>query len=232
MSLSTSTLQLSIALDRSHAVGSLVPGSVDVVQHRRGTPYEGTGGTVVLDDTDRIWTETWVALGPKEQANRDRVSMKLRLNHPPRYFFAKPAKAKTTTKAGFRGVKGAAAKAAGGLAELPDALHLQAVRALGPDPKNDGTLVRVRSMFATGEDSTRSQPQAVDVLGLFSGLPDPPAKAEEVTLSGILPRSQLKRARYPTATTKAPQKQRDDDGDDDEDGETIGAFELRTWLLS
>ena len=31
--------QISIALDRSHAVGSLMPGSIDIVQHRRGGAY-------------------------------------------------------------------------------------------------------------------------------------------------------------------------------------------------
>ena len=236
VALSTSELQLSVALDRSHAVGSLVAGSIDVVQHRRGTPYTGTGGTVVLDDIDRIFTQTWVALGPKEQANRDRVSMKLRLNHPPRYFFARGGNktktiASSTSKGRIRGTN-RGERAMGGVGELPDALHLQAVRALGPDPKSDGMLVRLRSMFATGEDSDKSQPQTVDVLGLFSGLPEPPKKAEEVTLSGIMPVSELNRTRYPAVGAGQDQVS-DERGDEDElDGETVHAFEMRTWLLS
>ena len=55
-----STVQMSLALDRSHAVGSLYNGTLEVVQHRRGGPFLAGKGTVVLDDTDRIFTQTWL----------------------------------------------------------------------------------------------------------------------------------------------------------------------------
>ena len=42
-----SSTQLSVALERSHAVASLSDGTLDVVQHRRGGPFNGNGGTVV-----------------------------------------------------------------------------------------------------------------------------------------------------------------------------------------
>ena len=42
-----SSTQLSVALERSHAVASLTGGTLDVVQHRRGGPFNGNGGTVV-----------------------------------------------------------------------------------------------------------------------------------------------------------------------------------------
>jgi hypothetical protein len=53
-------LQLSVALDRSKGVSSLQPGTLDVMQHRRGLPYTTQGSTVVLDDTDRIFTQMCV----------------------------------------------------------------------------------------------------------------------------------------------------------------------------
>ena len=42
-----SSTTLSVALERSHAVASLTDGTLDVVQHRRGGPFNGNGGTVV-----------------------------------------------------------------------------------------------------------------------------------------------------------------------------------------
>jgi hypothetical protein len=132
------TVQLSLALDRSHAVGSLIDGTIDVMQHRRGGPFIG-GQPIVLDvskqavpkfgtkccqlnmiandvmtlaehthchhthtrtldrslalspfshmlfylqDVDRIFTETWLSVGPTEESNRMRIAMRQRLNHP------------------------------------------------------------------------------------------------------------------------------------------------------
>ena len=235
VALATQKLQLSIALDRSHAVGSLAPASIDVVLHRRGTPYEGTGGTVVLDDTDRIWTETWIALGEKTQSNRDRVSMKLRLNHPLQIFYGRPKVASKVT------VRGSLAKkvqqkygSSFSMGQLPQALHLQAVRALGPEPKRDGFLARLRSMFSRTEDAELSKPQVVDVFRLFDGLSDVPKQAQEVTLSGIMPRSQLHRFRFPTGEVDSHEV---GSGASSESvttnvEETIASFELRTWILS
>lgn len=76
------TTQLSLALDRSHAVGSLASGAIEIMQHRRGGPYLGSGETVVLDDVDRIFTETWLSIGDREKSNRMRIAMRQRLNHP------------------------------------------------------------------------------------------------------------------------------------------------------
>ena len=51
-------LQLSVALDRSKGVMSLSQGSLDVMQHRRGLPFIAPKSTtVVLDDSDRIFTQ-------------------------------------------------------------------------------------------------------------------------------------------------------------------------------
>jgi len=53
------------------------------MQHQRGGPFVAGHGTVVLDDSDRIFTETWVSLGNVSASNALRHSNKLRLNHPP-----------------------------------------------------------------------------------------------------------------------------------------------------
>ena len=54
---------LAVALDRSKAVGSVRPGVLEVLHHRRVAPFFGAGSTVVLDDTDRVGTTMWVAVG-------------------------------------------------------------------------------------------------------------------------------------------------------------------------
>lgn len=54
-------MQLSVALDRSKGVMSLSQGTLDVMQHRRGLPFIAPKSTtVVLDDSDRIFTQMYV----------------------------------------------------------------------------------------------------------------------------------------------------------------------------
>jgi len=63
----TQAVMLAVALDRGHGVASLADGQLEVMQHRRGAPYvedkaaEAMDGEmpIVLDDADRIFTETW-----------------------------------------------------------------------------------------------------------------------------------------------------------------------------
>ncbi len=235
-------LQLSVALDRSHAVGSMIGGTLDVIQHRRGLPYLGSGGTVVLDDTDRIFTHTWISVGGATQANRDRVSMKLRLNHPLQLFFGVAAANKTRNGDGTGGAAASALRhrsllarvdRAGVSAALPTNLHLQSVRSVGAPSiaQGGGVLVRIRHMFAAGEDKELSAPSEVDVLALFGGAA---AKATEVTLTGILPRSELKRHRFPVdgEDQDAAQLLHHTQKERTEITTSVSAFELRTFLVT
>ena len=191
--LANSSTQLSVALDRSHAVGSLLPGTLDVVQHRRGGPYTGSGETVVLDDVERIFTQVWIALGSKTPANRQRVSMKQRLNHP----LILAAGAVPKKLAAVPPLSAGGKVAAGGIDGLPSAVHIQSLRATGPTGAS--LLLRLQHMFTVGEDSTYSVPQPVDVAKLLSAV-RPVKSVAEVTLDGMKGVASLaNRTRYPAA---------------------------------
>ena len=233
-----SSLQLSVALDRSHAVGSLYAGTLDVTQHRRGLPFMTTqGGTVVLDDTDRVFTQTWLSLGTAAQANRDRISMKLRLNNPLQLFYSS-GESRVKVELGSRGsaeqrllrLTRETPKLAP--SSLKEGLHLQSMRSMSSKTLAEGgaVLVRVQHMFAKGEDPVMSTPQSLDIGDLFGRLE---TKAEEVTLTAFLPKSQLNRHRYPSeegegrAGSVERSKARNLDGTVD-----IQPFELRTFLVT
>lgn len=215
------TAQLSVALDRSHAVASLRAGELDVVQHRRGGPFDGSGITVVLDDVDRVLVDSWVSLAPVREAGRLRHAHKQALSHPPLLLYAAPP----PRRAAAAGA-GAAAAAAG----LPPALHLQSARALGPDAA--GALLRVRHLYSAddaGIDPERAAAVGCDLPGLLrrAGL-RVPAAMEEVTLNGIVPLRGLNRTRYPAEEgPPPPPPSRAVDGS--RAPVVVAPFELRTF---
>jgi len=215
-------LQLSVALDRSHGVASPEPGTLEVMQHRRGGAYTGTGGTVVLDDADRIFTQTWISLGSASQSNALRTPMKLRLNHPPVLAFTRGGHLLTTPKPLMS-------------ASFPEALHLQSVRATMPDAAS--VLVRMQHMFSKGEDSRHSRPVEVSLEGLFPGLRGL-KDVQETALNGLVPRQQrdAERTHFPVM---APHKQAYSGGvtptvaqNATHGGVAVGPFEFRTFVFS
>ena len=180
--MANSSTMLSVALDRSHAVGSLIEGTLDVVQHRRGGPWDGntgSNGPGVLDDVERIFTQLWVAVGNVTYANRARVSMKQRLNHP---LILAAGRVPKASVAAIAPLSGAAKVAAAGVVPLPSSLHLQSLRATAATA--DGMLLRLQHMFTVGEDTQKSVPQSVDVGKMLSAVRLVSSVAE-VTLDGM-----------------------------------------------
>lgn len=225
--MANSSTQLSVALDRSHAVGSLIPGTLDVVQHRRGGPYTGSGETVVLDDVDRIFTQVWVAVGNKTAANRGRISMKQRLNHP--LILAAGTVPKKAASVPPLTASGKAAAA--GIADLPAPVHLQSLRAT--NAAGTELLLRLQHMFTVGEDSKHSVPQAVDVAKLLSAV-RPVKSVAEVTLDGMKDVASLaNRTRYPAAAADSSAEQRTERAVVSATSGTTDVlpFELRTFKL-
>ena len=157
--------QLSLALERSHGVASLSNGAIDVVQHRRVAPYAGSGGTVVLDDSDKIFTETWLSIGNTTASNRLRAENKLRLNRKVTPVFGRLATRPAPGAGPSVGDK--AAGTSGGevpgarALSLPPAVHLQSVRATTMD--GGEMLIRLQHTFAVGEDPVLSANVDVDV---------------------------------------------------------------------
>ena len=190
--IANSTTQLSLALERSHAVGSLLNGTLEVVQHRRGGPFNGNGMTVVLDDTDRIFTQTWLTVGERVAANKARISMRLRLNHPLLIAHG-PFSGGQLPKLSL---------AAHGLKEsLPEALHLQSVRATASS-LGAPWLARVQHLFTDGEDPDLSIPQELDVRRFLSSLRGS-NNVQEMTLDGMRNVSTLEqRIRFPASAVK------------------------------
>eukprot|EP00658_Telonema_sp_P-2_P058738 TRINITY_DN4728_c0_g2_i1.p1 TRINITY_DN4728_c0_g2~~TRINITY_DN4728_c0_g2_i1.p1 ORF type:complete len:827 (+),score=171.69 TRINITY_DN4728_c0_g2_i1:274-2754(+) len=179
--LENSDSQFSVALDRSHGVASLVDGSLDVIQHRRGAPFDGSGGTVVLDDTDRILTQTWISIGNVSHANQLRHSNKLRLNHPLILLFGK---GKTSSVDSVQGVE-----------SLPGNVYMQSIRATSSAA--DELLLRVMHVFGKGEQPVESA-SAVDVDLVRVVAPFRPTMVgfNETSLSGLVPRADMARVRW------------------------------------
>ena len=236
----------------------------------------------MLDDTDRIFTQTWISVGGAKQANRDRVQMKLRLNHPLQLFFGAAAASEAqgddnarhpsdgaddrrhqveeasasalrqrrrqqSTKPSLLSSSPVAALDLAKVSALPPNLHLQSVRSVSASAVGVGTaghaggggvLVRIRHMYAVGEDEVLSAPSDVDVLALFGSHAK---QAVEVTLTGILPKAQLKRHRFPVdgevGEVGVGKEEEEDEEEEEEEGHDDGfvsvkAFELRTFLVT
>eukprot|EP01065_Artemidia_motanka_P014126 TRINITY_DN18099_c0_g1_i1.p1 TRINITY_DN18099_c0_g1~~TRINITY_DN18099_c0_g1_i1.p1 ORF type:complete len:1069 (+),score=319.29 TRINITY_DN18099_c0_g1_i1:58-3264(+) len=151
----TSQVQLSLALDRSHAVGSVVPGSMDVLIHRRGGPYDGFGSTVVLDDTDRVLVDSWLSIGGVVRSNRMRHQSKLRITHPPRQLFG-PAPT------------GVRLRTVGGAPTFPPNLHLQSARATVANASQ--ALLRLQHLYGATEsfDPDMASPVSFDLPGFLA----------------------------------------------------------------
>ena len=222
-----SSTQLALIFDRSQGVTHVQSGSIDLMQHRRALPFRGSivGHTpVVLDDTDRLLSTTWIALGRETQANRLRHEYKKRRIAPPVLAFA-------TVPRRRKGVAGAG----GGTFELPLAVHLQSVRAL--EPNASAFLLRLQHMYATGEDAQRSTTASVDLKELLAAVA-PGAKvagALESTLDGTNDAAArlASRRRFPTqhqeddVTEGEAGVQKEGDGD-----ALMRPMALKTWRVS
>ena len=186
--------QLSVALDRSHAVGSLVDGTLDVVQHRRGglPPFEPG---VLLDDTTRIFTDTWLAIGSVADSERMRVAMKMRLNHPLLLLFGPDAPAESETSPTPPAPPAPAPPVPPKPEGLPSGIHLQSLRAMGPKP-SDQILIRLQHLWAAG--TLGANVSTVDLVSLFHGITM--SGVSEVTLTAMAPRSDAADERQHFAT--------------------------------
>jgi len=187
------------ALGRSHGVASFSNGSVDVFQHRRAIPkHPGKTGSVVLDDTDRIFSQIWISLGQTTTSNRDRIAMKLALARPPALAFGTTPVAPTATSSATATATSGASRAT---PILPAGVHLQSVRA--SDPNISALVFRLQHLYADGEDPIYSTSMPVDPATVIkrilapgvtpTGLPQP------MTLDGTQPAAALaKRRHFPT----------------------------------
>jgi hypothetical protein len=187
--------QLSVALEHGHGVASLYNGTLDVVQHRRGGPFQGSGSTVVLDDTDRIFTETWVSIGNVSRSNELRHSNKLRLNHPLVLMFGEH-KTNGDTKHKVDPL-------AGNISGLGDSVQLQTVRATSSTA--DELFVNLLHTFSKAElPAHKAQPQPVDLLSIISPFRPELTTFNETTLSGLVSKEQAEAERMVFKTTSPP----------------------------
>ena len=218
--LSDGNSMLGVALARSHGVASLYNGTLDVMQHRRGGPYTGSGGTVVLDDADRTFSETWLSLGNASRANALRHENKRRLNRPLALAYAvKPAGAKGTA------VDSLGAKAAA----LPSSLLLQSVRATAPE--REELYVNLLHEYAVGElPKTASAAADVDLGALIGPFRPELRSFAETTLDGMIPIGELDRLHWNTTGAKRAGDAMSRAASAEHEQLTIRPFELRTFL--
>ena len=187
--------QLSVALEHGHGVASLYNGTLDVMQHRRGAPFGGTGSTVVLDDTDRIFTETWVSIGGVAASNKLRHSNKLRLNHPLTVMFA-DGKTNGATRAA---VDPMAAK----VTSIDESVQLQTVRATTSTA--DEVLVNFLHVFGKDElPAASAGPKTVDLQAIIAPFRPELITFNETTLNGMVSKEQAEAERMVWKTTTPP----------------------------
>ena len=164
------------------------------MQHRRGGPYvedaaaEATDGEmpIVLDDTDRIFTQTWLAVGNASHANTLRVAMKRRLNHPFSVSFGggdAAASARHRPGGGLASPSGTAASTG-----LPAPLTLQTLRANNANASE--LLVRIAhgyALDAPSQPASAAGTQTADLAALLRTAGLVATRVEETTLTGMLP---------------------------------------------
>jgi len=215
--------QLSVALEHSHGVASLYNGTLDVMQHRRGGPFVAGHGTVVLDDSDRIFTETWVSLGNVSASNALRHSNKLRLNHPLTVMFGDGATSKAPVL-----VDPKAAMVGKGLAAN---VQLQTARATSATA--DEILINLFHIYGKQEQpAAAAAPTSVDLSALLRPFRPALTSLNETTLNGMIPIETLKRLQWKTVGgDTAAQREAVAAAAPNADGSlTIKPFEFRTFL--
>lgn len=231
--------QLSVALAHSHAVGSLANGTLDVVQHRRGYALTHVDGNLALDDADRVSSETWISIGNISASNRLRHSNKLRLNHPLAIVFGQGSLG--SNPAGLRDRFGRQPASPPAVPSAPAQIHLQTIRAT--DVSANELMLNVMHLFGKDElPAEDSAPADINLAALLTAFrPDAAASVHETTLSGLLPKKDLKRYRWKTVKPGISRSGGNDakggavDGEEDAlklDAVTMVPFNLRTFLAS
>ena len=226
--------QLSIALDRSQGVAHVAAGKIDLFQHRRSLPFRGQiiGHTpVVLDDTDRIFSRSWLSIGNVTAATRARHEHKRRLFAPPVLLYGRVDALRVAAEA---------TRDQAMVPPLGDALRLQSVRSTGANASE--MVVRVQHMYAVGEDPQRSVRQSFDLDALLRTLVPArtPVGVQETTLDGAQPVGVLqRRRRFPTSddgvsvawpAVRRPEKH-DEVGPASRTTVSIEPMQLRTWRV-
>eukprot|EP00039_Didymoeca_costata_P011753 m.166415 g.166415 ORF g.166415 m.166415 type:complete len:1037 (+) comp15278_c0_seq5:70-3180(+) len=200
--------QLSVALDRSHGVASLSKGALEVMMQRRHQPFFPGQPTIVLDDTDRLLVQIWLSLGPQVSSNRMRHTMKTRLNHPLQAVYGNVSTDTTSSHHAFN-------------SEWPANIELQSVRARSAS--REKVLVRVRHIYAKGEDHGMSLPVKVALsdIGMYTS-------GREVTLTGLTGIANASQARIRWNSVDDP-KQFDTTRFQFNDTFTVNPFNFRTF---
>jgi hypothetical protein len=195
------------------------------MQHRRGAPFKGSGSTVVLDDTDRIFTETWVSIGNVSTSNKLRHSNKLRLNHPITVMYGEGS-----TNGGWQA---AVDPLAGKAASIDESVQLQTVRATTSSA--DEVLVNLLHVFGKDEMPAGSAaPKTVDLAALITPFRPDLVTFNETTLNGMVGKAQaaVERIVWKTTPPSAPAGAQAAPAATARDGATliIHPFEFKTYL--
>ena len=212
--------QLPVALEHGHGVASLYNGTLDVMQHRRGGPFEGSGSTVVLDDTDRLLTETWLAVGNVSAANRLRHSNKLRLNHPLSVLFGDGVTAAR---------KHLVDPLAGQVPSMGESVHLQSVRATSSSA--DEVLLNLLHVYGEKElPAHLHQPQNLDLAALLKPFRPDLTALNETSLNGMVPKEEAETERRVWKTASPPRTAARAEQPEAGGALLIRPFEFKTFL--
>ena len=169
------TAQMTVLVDRSEGVGSIVDGSLELMVHRRLTHDDGRGVGEPLDETQRVLPYVPGSIGGKH------VGPGLVIRGQHKVVVEAPAKAASVWRPLVDRIfavptltfwpPGAAAAPAPGaprsainLGALPVSVELITLQQFGPGQ----ILVRLAHQFGIGEDAALSQPVSVDLMQVFT----------------------------------------------------------------
>jgi len=179
--------------DRSQGCGSLKDGQIEVMVQRRLLYDDGRGVGEPLNETAPIRTVHHVIVDKSSNSSRHQRIGSLFLNNPSLLLFGVGWKG--TSNDWFSSFKTQFSPLVNA---LPFNVHLLTLRAM-PSSNND-VLLRLNHIFAVGEDSEYSVPVKVDIAQLFKNLRV--TNLVEMTLSGNQPRSESRRLKWRTASTR------------------------------
>eukprot|EP01116_Phalansterium_solitarium_P021418 TRINITY_DN664_c0_g1_i1.p1 TRINITY_DN664_c0_g1~~TRINITY_DN664_c0_g1_i1.p1 ORF type:complete len:981 (-),score=289.32 TRINITY_DN664_c0_g1_i1:155-3097(-) len=181
----TAESQFSVLVDRAQAGGSLSSGQVELTMHRRAIEYDHKGPN--CDDVDRLENVRYLLhFDSVPNAAAQRTQLQYRHQFPPTVFFSSGANP---------GAWPYRTQYSAMLQPFPDNVHLLTFEYLSAN--SSSLLVRLAHVYETGEQTPLSKPAAVtlaDYLPLSAS-----ASVVEMTLSAVLPTSELARWSWSTA---------------------------------
>lgn len=155
--------QLTLVGERTHGIGSLRDGELEVMLHRRMLHYDPLLGLgEALNDTSVLHDRLWIHVDALSRSTELRARLGHCLNYPPVLFFAKPsAMSPADWLARYRPTLAAL------LTDWPVNAHLMTLRTADASPTSRTVALRILHPFGADESAVWSRPVSIDLRRSF-----------------------------------------------------------------